>query len=62
MAANTIYITAGLPVAKDGETPSAGVNTVYITAGLPPEPAEAAEEESSIPVIMHHRRLMQGAA
>ena len=37
MAANTAYITAGLPVAKNsGQSPSAGVNTVYITAGLPP--------------------------
>ena len=37
MAANTIYITAGLPVAKDsGQSPTSQVNTVYVTAGLPP--------------------------
>ena len=41
--ANTVYITAGLPVAKDdGQSPGAGVNTVYITAGLPPVVEEAA--------------------
>jgi len=40
---NTIYITAGLPVAKDsGQSPSSGVNTFYLSAGLPPEVAEAA--------------------
>jgi len=33
--ANTAYITAGLPVEKDGESPVS--NTAYITAGLPPE-------------------------
>ena len=39
---NTIYITAGLPVAKDsGQSPSSGVNTVYLSAGLPPEPVAA---------------------
>ena len=38
MAANTIYITAGLPVSKDEDVdPGAGVNTVYVTAGLSPE-------------------------
>ena len=43
--ANTIYITAGLPVAKDyTQTPESGKNTIYITAGLPPEPTEAPEE------------------
>ena len=37
MAANTIYISAGLPVAKNsGQAPSSGVNTVYVSAGLPP--------------------------
>jgi hypothetical protein len=36
--ANTIYITAGIQVAKDsGQSPDSGVNTFYITAGLPPE-------------------------
>lgn len=41
--ANTIYITAGLPVAKNsGQSPTAGVNTVYITAGLPPVVLSAA--------------------
>ena len=35
--ANTVYITAGLPVSKlTSETPTSGVNTVYVTAGLPP--------------------------
>ena len=41
---NKVYITAGLPVAKDGETPSG--NTVYITAGLPPEPAAGGANEA----------------
>lgn len=37
MAKNYLYITAGLPVAKNaGQTPTSGKNTVYITAGLPP--------------------------
>ena len=36
MANNTVYITAGLPVAKaSGQSPTSQVNTVYITAGLP---------------------------
>ena len=36
MAENTVYITAGLAVAKNsGQSPGAGENTVYITAGLP---------------------------
>ena len=34
--ANTIYITAGLPVAKNADQDPTGTNTVYITAGLPP--------------------------
>jgi len=35
---NTIYISAGLPVAKDsGQSPATGVNTVYVSAGLPAE-------------------------
>jgi len=41
--ANTVYITAGLPVAKNsGQTPTGGDNTVYVTAGLPPVVEEAA--------------------
>lgn len=36
--ANTAYISAGLPVAKnDGQSPSSGVNTAYVSAGLPAE-------------------------
>ena len=36
MADNKVYITSGLPVAKDsGQTPSG--NSVYITSGLPAE-------------------------
>ena len=36
MATNTVYITAGLLVAKDsGQSPGAGENTVFVTAGLP---------------------------
>jgi hypothetical protein len=36
--ANTIYLSAGLPVAKDsGQSPATGVNTVYVSAGLPAE-------------------------
>ena len=34
------YLTAGLPVSKDGTPPLADVNTVYITAGFPPEEDE----------------------
>ena len=50
---NTIYITAGLPVAKNaGQSPSAGVNTVYITAGLPPQ---ILEEEESTPTQLLNR-------
>lgn len=38
MADNQVYITAGLPVAKNsGQSPASGENTVYITAGLPAE-------------------------
>lgn len=36
--ANTVYITAGLPIRKDNESAPTG-NKVYMTAGLPPEPA-----------------------
>jgi len=35
--ANTVYITAGLSIPKDGDQ-TQGVNTAYITAGLEPEP------------------------
>ena len=34
--ANTVYISAGLPVAKNADQDPNGTNTVYITAGLPP--------------------------
>jgi len=43
VAANTIYITAGLPVAKNADQNPEGINTVYITAGLPPQPLESEE-------------------
>ena len=43
--ANTVYITAGLPVHKNADqTPTPGTNTVYLTAGLPPQPLEAEED------------------
>ena len=38
MATTKIYLTAGLPVAKDsGQSPSAGESTIYMTAGPPPD-------------------------
>lgn len=53
MATTKLYITAGLPVAKNsGQSPTAGVSTLYITAGLPPEVLSAGA--SSIPVFIHH--------
>lgn len=55
--ANTIYTTAGLPVAKDsGQSPTSGVNTVYVSAGLPPEVLED-EEESTL--LIHMLKLDQ---
>ena len=37
MATNTVYKTAGLPVAKNaGQAPGSGANTAYKTAGFPP--------------------------
>jgi len=41
--ANTIYITAGLPVAKNADQNPEGTNTAYITAGLPPQILESEE-------------------
>jgi hypothetical protein len=39
--ANTVYISAGLPVAKNsGQAPASGVNTAFVSAGLPPEVLE----------------------
>lgn len=41
--ANTAYISAGLPIAKNsGQSPTAGVNTAYVSAGLPASPIYAA--------------------
>ena len=61
--ANTVYITAGLPVAKDSDqSPASGVNTVYITAGLPPEPQAAEEEGGSLLVQMMKMDQFGGGA
>ena len=50
--ANTVYITAGLPVAKDaGQSPTSGVNTVYVTAGLPPIELEDTPIAEPIPFL-----------
>lgn len=55
MAANTVYISAGLPVAKNsGQAPSSGVNTAYVSAGLPPEVVAEPPAGLIIPVARHH--------
>ena len=56
--ANTAYITAGLPVAKDdGQSPSSGVNTAYVSAGLP---ADVLDEEPPTPdLYVSHHGMMQ---
>jgi len=60
MAANIVYITAGLPVAKNaGQAPASLHNTAYITAGLPPVVLTAGG--ANIPAIMHHYRQMRRA-
>lgn len=43
MAANTVYVDAGLLPSKTSTSPDAGVNTVYISAGIPPAAEEAGE-------------------
>jgi hypothetical protein len=60
MADTTLYVTAGLPIAKDsGQSPTGGDTTLYVTAGLP-KVVESAEG-LSIPVAMHHYKQMMGA-
>jgi hypothetical protein len=55
--ANTVYISAGLPVAKDsGQSPASGVNTVYVSAGLPAEVSEEAVKigkKAPLPMFFH---------
>lgn len=59
MANNTVYKTAGLPVAKDaGQSPGAGANTAYKTAGLPPVVLTAG---GGAPGANRRRQLLMGA-
>jgi hypothetical protein len=58
--ANTVYISAGLPVAKSsGQSPTADVNTVYVSAGLPPEVQAAAPATTTVVPVVHHERPSQ---
>ncbi len=60
--ANTIYLSAGLPVAKDsGQSPSAGVNTAFVSAGLPAEVVEDTPPVSGFFARRYYDTLLAGS-
>lgn len=61
MAADTVYISAGLPVAKNsGQSPGAGVDTAFLSAGLPPVVLAAPVGGTTNPLSLGAVNLLQG--
>jgi len=58
--ANEFYITAGLPAIDYDNDPPAS-NAFYITAGLVANDYTPAAGGLSIPVAMHHYKMMRAA-
>jgi len=54
--ANEYYISAGISVEKDGDTPTA--NTFYISAGIPPV-VEEGPGDTILPIIMNYNQKMR---
>ena len=58
MAANTIYIGAGLQTNRS-DPPATGANTFYVSAGLPPT-IEAAAGGGGVNIVLGSGIMVQG--